>query len=151
MTDLRPIGYWLKLVDQLINEQFATTLEEHGVTRRQWQLLGTLSRGPASVDQLTREVAPFLDTEGETVVEHLAELVESGWVTVSEAGYAITDRGRIAYQRLAEVVSVNRDAATHDVSPADYATTLATLERVARNLGWTGDPEASATGAPDPA
>ena len=140
MTDLRPIGYWLKLVDQLINEQFATTLEEHGVTRRQWQLLGMLSRGPASVEQLTREVAPFLDTEGETVVEHLAELVESGWVTVSEAGYAITDRGRIAYQRLAEVVSVNRDAATQDVSPADYATTLATLERVARNLGWTGDP-----------
>jgi len=34
MTDQRPIGFWLKLVDRLIDERFALTLEEHGVTRR---------------------------------------------------------------------------------------------------------------------
>ena len=28
----RPIGFWLRLVDNLINEQFASTLDEHGVT-----------------------------------------------------------------------------------------------------------------------
>ena len=38
MENQRPIGFWLKLVDSLIDEQFASTLEEHGVTRRQWQL-----------------------------------------------------------------------------------------------------------------
>ncbi len=56
----RPIGFWLKLVDRLIDEQFAATLEEHGVTRRQWQLLNVLSREPATVEQLDAAVAPFL-------------------------------------------------------------------------------------------
>ena len=28
MTDQRPIGFWLKLVDRLIDEQFAATLDE---------------------------------------------------------------------------------------------------------------------------
>ncbi|MCU1534906.1 MAG: transcriptional regulator, partial [Glaciihabitans sp.] len=37
MADQRPIGFWLKLVDRMIDEQFAATIEEHGVTRRQWQ------------------------------------------------------------------------------------------------------------------
>ena len=34
MNATRPLGFWLKLVDSLIDEQFAATLEEHGVTRR---------------------------------------------------------------------------------------------------------------------
>lgn len=139
MTDQRPIGFWLKLVDLRIDELFATTLEEHGVTRRQWQLLGVLDRGGATVDQLDAAVAPFLVTDSETVVEHLTELVESGWVTASPAGYEITARGATAYTRLAEVVATNREKATAGVSDQDYNTVVATLEQIARNLGWTED------------
>ena len=50
MADQRPIGYWLRLVDGLIDDQFAGTLDEHGVTRMQWQLLNVLARGQASVE-----------------------------------------------------------------------------------------------------
>ena len=75
MTDQRPIGFWLKLVDRLIDERFANTLEEHGVTRRQWQLLNVLSRGNATGAQLDATLAPFLSAiDDETVKEHLAEL-----------------------------------------------------------------------------
>jgi hypothetical protein len=155
MTDPRPIGYWLKLVDRLIDELFASTLEEHGVTRRQWQLLAVLSRGAATAAELSAAVAPFLaradddshddsdsdrENDGDSVAEHLSELVESGWVAHSETGYQITERGTVAYTRLAEVVAVNRDAATRGVSAEDYATTVATLERVAGNLGWSDGP-----------
>ena len=137
MTDQRPIGFWLKLVDRMIDERFASTLEEHGVTRRQWQLLGVLSRGDATVPELTASVAPFLaPEEGETVVDHLSELVESGWVTASPAGYSITERGSTAFTRLAEVVTANREIATEGVTEDEYNGVLATLERVARNLGW---------------
>ena len=138
MTDQRPIGFWLKLVDRMIDERFASTLEEHGVTRRQWQLLTVLSRGGATVDQLDTAVAPFLsNVDNESSTEHLGELIESGWVTSTETGLQITDRGLTAYTRLAEVVEANREIATEGISTEDYNTMVATLERVARNLGWS--------------
>jgi hypothetical protein len=126
----------------MIDEQFASTLEEHGVTRRQWQLLHVLSSGPATVEQLDAAVAPFLSagqgsdpTAAESSAEHLAELVESGWVTDGDT-YALTDRGRAAFDRLAEVVAVQRTAMTEGLTQDQYDETLAALERMARNLGW---------------
>ncbi|MCU1405712.1 MAG: hypothetical protein JWQ43_2015 [Glaciihabitans sp.] len=132
MADQRPIGFWLKLVDRMVDERFASTLEEHGVTRRQWQLLSVLSRGPATVEQMDTEIAPFLApaadaTEPDSSAEHLGELVESGWVAAGVDGFSITERGSTAYSRLAEVVSANREIATDGVDAADYNSMVATL------------------------
>ena len=144
MTDQRPIGYWLQLVNRMIDERFASTLEEHGVTRRQWQLLSILSRGTATVEQLDVAVAPFLaaatvESEPESSAEHLGELVESGWVVAVADGFDITERGSTAYTRLAEVVAANREIATEGVDPTEYDAMVATLEQIARNLGWNED------------
>jgi DNA-binding MarR family transcriptional regulator len=139
MTDQRPIGFWLKLVDRMIDEQFASTLEEHGVTRRQWQLLNTLSRGPASVEQLDAAIAPFLSAEGsESAADHLTELIESAWVDATPSGYELTERGRVAHDRLDAVVTGQRELATEGVTGEAYLATVGTLERMARNLGWSG-------------
>jgi len=149
MTDQRPIGFWLTLVDRLISEQFAEALEEHGVTRRQWQLLTVLSRRGASVAELDSAIAPFLakagpflaettdQTDAESSAEHLSELIESGWVDSTPTGYELTERGRVAYDKLAEVVEGNRSRATEGVSLEEYQAMVGTLERVARNLGWS--------------
>lgn len=143
MDTPRPIGYWLKLVDRLIDEQFENTLDEHGVTRRQWQLLNVLTKGPATVEQLDAAVAPFLaaatrDDPAETSAEHLAELVDSAWVEVSPAGYGLTERGRSAFDRLEGVVAAQRTHVAEGVTPDEYTQTVAVLERMARNLGWSG-------------
>jgi DNA-binding MarR family transcriptional regulator len=139
MTDSRPIGFWLRLVDRLIEERFDALLEEHGVTRRQWQLLNILERGPASADQLDAAVAPFLDDDGsESSVAHLAELVESGWVV---EGFALTDTGRTAFDGLRVVVGEMRQSAAEGVSEGEYAATIDVLERMAHNLGWNPTPE----------
>ena len=139
MDTPRPIGYWLKLVDRLIDEQFASTLEEHGVTRRQWQLLNVLSREPATVEQLDAAVAPFLSSDdGESSAEHLTELIESAWVDATPTGYELTDRGRTAFERLAEVVATQRTIVADGVTAEQYEQTVAVLERMARNLGWDG-------------
>ena len=142
MTDQRPIGFWLKLVDRLIDEQFASTLEEHGVTRRQWQLLNLLSQGPSSLAALDAAIAPFLaaatdDAAAESSSEHLTELVESEWVTGTPESYALTERGSAALHRLAEVVSANRRQIAHGITDAEYLATVDVLQRVAGNLGWT--------------
>ena len=142
MTDQRPIGFWLKLVDRLLDEQFASTLDEHGVTRRQWQLLNVLSRGPSTVEQLDEAIAPFLTLESdgsaaESSAEHLTELIESAWVDATPSGYEITERGNAAFSRLADVVAENRGLVTRGISESEYTSTIDVLGRIATNLGFT--------------
>ena len=138
MSTPRPIGFWLKLVDRQIDEQFASTLEEHGVTRRQWQLLNVLAHEPATVEQLDASVAPFLSSEAdESSADHLAELVDSGWVALALSRYELTERGRTALDRLSQVVSGQRTLVTEGLTQQQYDDTLAALERMARNLGWS--------------
>lgn len=142
MNAQRPIGYWLKLVDSLISEQFATSLEEHGVTRRQWQLLNLLGAKPHTSQELMSALAPFFDEvspEGEPAspAEHLSELLESGWVAQDGDSYALTDRGKISLERLTELVEGMRERSSAGVTQEQYETTIATLQRVATNLGWS--------------
>ncbi|MCU1440526.1 MAG: transcriptional regulator [Rhodoglobus sp.] len=139
--DTRPIGFWLKLVDRLIDEQFAATLDEHGVTRRQWQLLNVLARENATVEQLDAAVAPFLsaatdDSPAESSAEHLTELIDSAWVAATADGYELTERGRTAFEKLEEVVAQQRTLMAEGVSPDEYQQTVGVLERMARNLGY---------------
>ena len=54
----RPIGFWLKLVDRLIDEQFDRTLGAHDVSRRQWQLLNILAARPAAPAELDAAIQP---------------------------------------------------------------------------------------------
>lgn len=140
MANPRPIGYWLKLVDRLIEEQFAATLEEHGVTRRQWQLLNVLEREPATVAQLDAAVAPFLSADdNESSLDHLAELLDSEWVAKSDDGYRMTDRGMTAFTRLSEVVSEQRTIMTAGITEDEYEQTISVLQRIAGNMGYTDD------------
>jgi len=136
MTAPRPIGFWLKLVDRMIDEQFASTLEEHGVTRHQWQLLNVLTNEPATLEQLDAAVAPPTDAV-DSSADHLAELVDSGWVAVTRGEYELLDRGRTAFERLADVVATQRTLMTEGLTQQQYEETLAVLERMAVNLGWS--------------
>ncbi len=136
MADQRPIGFWLKLVDRLIDDQFAATLDEHGVTRRQWQLLNVLSRGPATVAQLDEAVAPFLNDGDGGSAEHLTELIDSGWVDATPDAYEITERGHGAFGRLAAVVAQLRATSSEGITEQEYLETLGVLEKMASNLGW---------------
>ena len=139
MADQRPIGYWLRLVDGLIDEQFARTLDEHGVTRMQWQLLNVLARGQASVEMLDATVAPFLVAGGETTLDHLTELIDSAWVDATPTGYELTERGHGALDRLTNVIAEQRTVMSAGVAEGDYLTTVNTLEQMALNLGWRDD------------
>jgi hypothetical protein len=139
MADQRPIGYWLRLVDGLIDDQFAATLDEHGVTRMQWQLMNVLARGQASVEMLDAAVKPFLVAGGETTLDHLTELIESAWVDATPTGYELTERGHGALDRLTNVVAGQRTDMSAGVAESEYLTTIGTLERMARNLGWSDE------------
>jgi DNA-binding MarR family transcriptional regulator len=56
----------------------------------------------------------------------------------SDDAYAITDRGSSAYDRLADVVDELRATLTEGLTEEEQAATAVALERMARNLGWSG-------------
>lgn len=132
----RPLAFWLALVDRLVEEKFSAALEEHGVTRIQWRVLGVLASGPATgtdIEGALTDMPP--EPDGTSAAEELAELVDSGWV-VSDGSYAITERGAAAHDRLADVVDELRETLTTGLSEEEQAATAVALERMARNLGW---------------
>lgn len=136
-TDERPIGFWLKLVDQLVDDQFGASFEEHGVTRRQWQMMNLLTDGPASEKQLTDGLKPFFPVvEPGTSVELIEELRESGWVALDEDQYQLTDLGRRSLENLRGAVERIREQLTENVSDDEYTALVAVLQRMATNLGW---------------
>ncbi|CEA09763.1 hypothetical protein BN1051_03136 [Arthrobacter saudimassiliensis] len=143
MADERPIGYWLKLVDQLVDDQFGASFEEHGVTRRQWQMMNMLERGPATEKQLVDGLRPFFPAaEVGTSVELIDELRESGWLERSEERYVLTGLGRRALENLREAVERIRSGLAVGISDDEYRTLIDLLQRMARNLGWTDTDEA---------
>ena len=54
--DNKPIGWWLKELDRLLEASFEQVLAADGLTRRQWQALNAAA-GPESV---ASALAPFL-------------------------------------------------------------------------------------------
>lgn len=138
-TATRPIGFWLKLVDRLIDEQFERALTEHGTTRQEWEILNVLSPGPGTLAQLDLALAPLLDAEEhENAAEHLGGLVDRGWVDVAFEYYEITGEGASRHAALHRIVAKNRATARGELSDEDYETTLRSLETIAHNLGWAG-------------
>ena len=133
----RPVDFWLRLLDRLINEHFGMILDEHGVTRRQWEVMNLLSRGSASHDELAEALAPFHgEVQAKTLTDELAELEDSGWLLRREQVYELTERGQTSYQRLEPVLRATDEEIARGISTEDYATMLVVLERMAINLGW---------------
>ncbi|GAA4374008.1 MarR family winged helix-turn-helix transcriptional regulator [Agromyces bauzanensis] len=121
----RPLGFWLKLVDRRISEEIEALFADDGITRRDWQMLNLLA-GTARDEHLAERL--------HAKPHALHRLVERGWV----AGFPpeITEAGREARGRLESQVSALRERVAGAVSPEDFATTLRSLEAIARELGW---------------
>lgn len=127
-TSPRPLGFWLKVVDGLLTREFAAAFADEGVTRREWMLLNAVS-GDVDVPG----VAERLARKG----KRLRGLEERGWVDQTGDGtWVLTAEGRAAHERLGAVVDGIRSRVSGAVSPEEFATTMASLEAIARELGW---------------
>ncbi|WP_125775198.1 MarR family winged helix-turn-helix transcriptional regulator [Antribacter gilvus] len=139
MPAMRPLGYWLKTVDRLIDAQFEAAAADAGLTRRQWQLLNATGHGARTPADLDVALAPFLSGD-ETSAPDLDVLVRRGLVEHAPDGLGLTAAGRETTQRVqAGAVGQIRERTTGGVSGDDYAHLLTTLEKIARNLGWEDD------------
>jgi DNA-binding MarR family transcriptional regulator len=130
----RPIGYWLKKLDRLIDQQFERQLEESGLTRRQWQLLNLLEDGPRSTPELQSELEPFLQDDPDDLSDALAGLVTRGWADSQENVVTLTETGRAQFGLVKAKVAELRQALTAGISADEYQAAIDVLARMAANL-----------------
>lgn len=127
---MKPLGWWLRHVHELLESSMAVALEPEALTRRHWQVLNTIAGGARTSADVDTAMSPFVAEEG-SMAPKISELHQRGWVT---EGGELTNEGRAAHTRVEERVQVFRAAVTHGISDDDYVTTVKTLEQCAANL-----------------
>ncbi|MER7794158.1 winged helix DNA-binding protein [Streptomyces sp. NPDC097640] len=133
---MKPIGYWLKRLDGLIEADFERTLSDSGLVRRHWQVLNTLAEGARSTAELTAALRPFWGEGAVTLDEVLGDLERRGWVVQEGAGgpYALTSPGVEGHAVVAERIGAARRRITDGVTGEEYLATVGVLRRMAENL-----------------
>lgn len=63
-------------------------------------------------------------------------LADLGWIAEHDGTWIVTEKGKAARAELAETVDAIRSRITGAVSSEDLATTVASLEAIAREFGW---------------
>ena len=135
MADRKPIGYWLKELDGLIEGTLDRALADEGVTRRDWQVLNALDPAPAPREVVVEALRPFWGVETVDPDTVLAGLIERGWALRDPAGrFSLSPEGDAARTALLEKVKELRAAVADGITPEQYNTTIDTLGRMAENL-----------------
>ena len=135
----RPIGYWLKHLDRLIEEAFERTLSADGLARRHWQVLNTLSMGGKTNVDLAVALQPFVGDDA-TATEIVArDLVSRGWVRQLESSeLELTETGRSAHAAVLKRVTAIRQLLRRGITDDEYVSVVAVLQRMASNLESAG-------------
>jgi DNA-binding MarR family transcriptional regulator len=131
----RPIGYWLKLLDVLIESAFDRALASQQVARRHWQAMNVLARGGvADVDALSEAMRPFWTEDAITISQMVDDLLERGWIEQHADGLRLTAEGEAARSAVAEQVAVIRTRVTAGLAPEEYESTVRALAKMSDNL-----------------
>ncbi len=124
--DNKPIGWWLKELDRLLESSFEQVLAADGLTRRQWQTLNAAA-GP---EPIAVALAPFVTGDPGELSAAVDPLTARGWL-VDES---LTAAGREALDSLRAKVQAQRERVTAGITGDEYTATIAVLRRMADNL-----------------
>lgn len=137
MERRRPIGFWLKLLDGLIDQRLDATLSRWSLDRRQWQVINLLNDSPGSKEEAMAALEPF---GRQTVEVALADLTASGLVAATDGRLRLTTTGENVLGEAHAGVNEDRQRIADGIEADDYLRTIETLRRMAMNLGWR-DPD----------
>lgn len=118
----RPVGAWIRTVSALMKNEMAEVFEAEGVHPRAFRALKAVAKGTADLPERAVE-----------------RLTERGWIAATDDGYALTEDGEATVARVGDAITALRERVTGAVSAEELAVTVASLEAMARELGWTED------------
>ena len=131
----RSVAYWVNLVDALVEQAADDAFDDSGLTRRHWQVFTVIADGVRSVSDADERLSTVLGGRGSTY-SLVDDLRRRGWVSGADTELLVTVAGEEAYDELRAIVARNRERIASGIAARDYEVTVATLERIARNLGW---------------
>ena len=143
----RPIGYWLKHLDRLIEAAAQRTLADEKLTRRHWQIMNILRQSPQDAAALTSAIRPFWGPGAVTLDEVTGELARRGWLTQDDARrYTLTPAGQAGHAAVQKKVHGIRATFLTGLTEHDYHATVQALQRMAENMARAAgqDPPAAA-------
>ena len=130
----KPIGYWVKQLDRLIELTLDQALVHEGLSRRDWQLMNVLHQEPATIQAIDDALEPFWGA-GDVGSEVISGFVRRGWAQLGEDHrYGLTDRGEGALAGATRRVHVLRTLMTDGLTAVEYVATVDSLRRMATNL-----------------
>jgi DNA-binding MarR family transcriptional regulator len=130
----RPIGYWAKRLDVALEALLDATLARLRLTRRQWQVLNTLSSGPVTPAELADALRPFHQANlGDAQERDMASLVRRQLVFLQDGFLTLTEAGRALHAKAARSVDAAREELTAGIGTDEYAMAVSVLERMCSN------------------
>lgn len=132
--DNKPIGWWIKEADRLLELSFEQVLAADGVNRRQWQALNA-ARGE---EPIAVALAPFLagtDDNQDALAAITGPLVARGWLDEDDR---LTRDGEAAFVNLSEKVRAERRRIRNGIVDSEYLQTVDVLRRMVANLSTNG-------------
>ena len=130
----RPIGYWLKTLDRLIDGQSESRLGDAGLSRRQWQILNLLHDGARSVPELQDELAPFIQDAPDELDDAVTGLLSRGWADSQNAVISLSKTGEAQFGLVTANIAELRQDLAAGISPEEYRATVDVLVRMVANL-----------------
>lgn len=130
----KPVGYWVKHLDTLLEKAFDHALANKGVRRRHWQVLNALRAGPVTRAEITEALLPFWVAASVTQTDVVDDLVRRGWAEIEGETYRLTADGETAHQAIERDVLALRAQIAEGFSQREFNNVVDALARMSANL-----------------
>jgi DNA-binding MarR family transcriptional regulator len=131
MAEEKPIGWWVRRLDSLLEEAVDAVVTGEGLTRRHWQVLHSLATG---TEQEADVAAALADFPGD-VDAVVSDLVGRGWgVRLGTGRIGLTPEGVAAHDRVSRAVGRVRRHVADGLSRNEYERTILVLSRMVDNI-----------------
>lgn len=132
-AERRPIGWWLKTADARIDQAFEDVFKGQSITRRDWQVLESVSGARVLESELLHKLEAFAGAQ-----DAVDELRRRGLLADGAEGVlTLTDAGRVAHGRATASVASVRSAVSAALPGENYATLLRLLADLVDGLNRT--------------
>ncbi len=128
-----PIGYYLKLADNLLTKGIDEIQSQYGLNRIEWQVLNSIyEKQEVLKSEILELMKPLADNQSVETI--LAKIIDKSQVEFKNNLLALTTKGKELHNSCFETQKDFRKKAINNISEADYQTTISTLQKMIANI-----------------